>query len=63
MRTCHRFSQIRQEFEQEIGFLANHSELHVGRPAAKISAKHAMSTKQHMAKALSRHIVRCPECG
>ncbi|MFI5795962.1 hypothetical protein [Streptomyces sp. NPDC051677] len=63
MRTCHRFSQIRQEFEQEIGFLGNHSELHAGRPAAKASAKHALSAKQRMAKALSRHVVRCPECG
>ncbi|NGO46201.1 hypothetical protein [Streptomyces ureilyticus] len=63
MKTCRRFTTIRQEFEREIGFLSAHSERHAGRPAAKSSAKHALSAKQHMAKALSRHVGRCPECG
>ncbi|GGS93240.1 hypothetical protein [Streptomyces chromofuscus] len=63
MKTCRRFATIRQEFEREIGFLSAHSERHAGRPAAKSSAKHALSAKQQMAKALSRHVGRCPECG
>ncbi|WSQ12947.1 hypothetical protein OG604_37185 [Streptomyces sp. NBC_01231] len=63
MKTCRRFTTIRQEFEREIGFMDAHSERHAGRPAAKASAKHALSAKQQMAKALSGHVGRCPECG
>ncbi|GGR35444.1 hypothetical protein [Streptomyces aurantiogriseus] len=63
MKTCRRFTTIRKEFEREIGFLSAHSTRHAGRPAAKASAKHALSAKQQMAKALSQHVGRCPECG
>ncbi|MGX4693775.1 hypothetical protein [Streptomyces sp. JNUCC 63] len=63
MKTCRRFARIRRDFEREIGFLSAHSERHAGRPAAKTSAKRALSAKQQMAKALSRHVGHCPECG
>lgn len=63
MKTCHRFSTIRAEYERDITFLAAHSARHTGRPVAKISAKNAVSTKQQMARALTRHVNRCPECG
>ncbi|MFI9755779.1 hypothetical protein [Streptomyces collinus] len=63
MRVCRRFTTIRDEFEREIDFLRSHSERHAGRPAAKASAYYARSAKGQMAKALSRHVGRCPECG
>ncbi len=63
MKTCHRFETLREEYEREIGFLNAHSERHAGRPSAKSSAKHAASTKALMARALSTHVSRCPECG
>ncbi|MFJ4828768.1 hypothetical protein ACIP79_02340 [Streptomyces sp. NPDC088747] len=63
MKTCHQFDTVRGEYEREIGFLLAHSHRHEGRPAAKASAKQAASTKQRMARALSSHVGRCPECG
>ncbi len=63
MKTCHRFATIREGYEREIGFLSAHSERHAGRPAAKTSAKNAISAKVRMAQTLSRHVGRCPECG
>ncbi|MFD3580948.1 hypothetical protein [Streptomyces sp. NPDC058683] len=63
MKTCHQFDTVRAEYEREIGFLVAHSQRHEGRPAAKSSAKTAASTKQRMARTLSSHVSRCPECG
>jgi hypothetical protein len=63
VKTCHQFDTVRAEYEREIGFLLAHSERHEGSPAAKSSAKRAVSTKQRMARALSSHVGRCPECG
>ncbi|MBV9024177.1 MAG: hypothetical protein JO362_10380 [Streptomycetaceae bacterium] len=63
MKTCRRFTRIKADFEQDIRFLRNYSECHQGTAAAKASAKNAHSTKQRMAKALSRHFEKCPECG
>lgn len=40
-----------------------HSKRYEGSPAAKSSAKQAASAKQRMARALSGHVGRCPECG
>ncbi|MFP8903880.1 hypothetical protein [Streptomyces atacamensis] len=63
MKTCRRFTTIRKEYEREITFLSSHSERHAGKPSAKSSAKHAASTKARMARALTGHVGRCPECG
>lgn len=63
MRTCHRFDTVRTQYEREISFMLAHSQRHAGRPAARSSAKQAASAKQRMARALSSHILRCPECG
>lgn len=63
MKTCPRFATIRAEYEQDIGFLSAHSERHAGRPSAKSSAKHATAARARMARALSGHVGRCPECG
>ncbi|MFJ7997532.1 hypothetical protein ACIQ7D_10355 [Streptomyces sp. NPDC096310] len=63
MKTCRRFAVIRREFEREITFLTAHSARHAGRPTAKSSAKYAISAKHRMARALSGHVGRCPECG
>ncbi|MEE1797356.1 hypothetical protein PUR57_01395 [Streptomyces sp. JV176] len=63
MKTCRRFTVIRSDFEREIRILTAHSARHAGRPAAKSSAKYAISAKQQMARALSGHVGRCPECG
>ncbi|MFD5163469.1 hypothetical protein ACFWMJ_36380 [Streptomyces hawaiiensis] len=63
MKTCHQFDTVRAEYEREINFMLAHSQRHAGRPAAKSSAKQASSTKQRMARALSSHVGRCPECG
>ncbi|WP_432104097.1 hypothetical protein [Streptomyces sp. bgisy091] len=63
MKTCHQFNTVRKEYEREIGYMLAHSERHAGRAAAKSSAKQAASAKQRMARALSSHICRCPECG
>ena len=63
MKTCNQFKIVRADYEREIGFMIAHSERHEGRPAAKSSAKQAASTKQRMARALTSHVERCPECG
>ncbi|MFD6989360.1 hypothetical protein [Streptomyces sp. NPDC059943] len=63
MKTCHQFAVVRKDYERDIGYLTAHSERHVGRPSAKSSAKNAIAAKQRMARALSRHLSRCPECG
>jgi hypothetical protein len=63
MKTCHQFKTVRAEYEREISYMIAHSEQHQGRSAAKSSAKHAASTKARMARALSSHVERCPECG
>ncbi|MFE2938511.1 hypothetical protein ACFXP3_39670 [Streptomyces sp. NPDC059096] len=63
MKTCRRFTLIHRQFEQEIRYLTAHSARHAGRPAAKSSATYAISAKQRMARALSGHVGRCPECG
>ncbi|MFF9016629.1 hypothetical protein ACF09C_27115 [Streptomyces sp. NPDC014870] len=63
MKTCHYFTTIRTQYEREIGFMLAHSKRYEGKPAAKSSAKQAASTKQRMARALSSHVGRCPECG
>ncbi|NIY65539.1 hypothetical protein [Streptomyces malaysiensis] len=63
MKTCHQFAALREEYEREIGYLSAHSQRHAGRPSAKASAKHATTTKARMARALSGHVGRCPECG
>ncbi|MFD6437231.1 hypothetical protein [Streptomyces venezuelae] len=63
MKTCHKFNTVRGEYEREIGYMVAHSQRHEGRSAAKSSAKQAASAKQRMARALSTHVGRCPECG
>ncbi|MER7312670.1 hypothetical protein [Streptomyces halstedii] len=63
MKTCRRFSTVRAEYEREIRYMVAHSERYAGKPAAKSSAKQATSAKQRMARALSSHVGRCPECG
>ncbi|MFK0099018.1 hypothetical protein [Streptomyces sp. NPDC091040] len=63
MKTCTRFNTVRAQFEREIGFMLARSERHAGKPAAKSSAYQAASAKQRMARALSTHVGRCPECG
>jgi hypothetical protein len=63
MKTCSRFASIRSGFEREVHFLRSHSERYEDTAPARASANIAASTKQRMAKALSRHFERCPECG
>ena len=63
MKTCHQFASLREEYEREIGYMIAHSKRHAGRPAAKSSAKQAASAKARMARALTSHVGRCPECG
>lgn len=63
MKTCAQFAAVRKEYERDISYLTAHSVRHKGRPSAKSSAKNAISAKQRMARALSRHLSRCPECG
>ncbi|MET9566816.1 hypothetical protein ABZY07_42080 [Streptomyces tauricus] len=63
MKTCRRFKTVRARYEREIRFTLAHSDRHKGEPAAKLSTKRAVSTKQQMARALSHHVERCPECG
>ncbi|MBP5935383.1 hypothetical protein [Streptomyces acidiscabies] len=63
MTTCRKFDCLRAEYEREIGFLLAHSRRHEGRPSAKSSAKQAAAAKARMARALTTHIGRCPECG
>ncbi|MFI1886026.1 hypothetical protein [Streptomyces jumonjinensis] len=63
MKTCPRFTRIKTGYEQDITYLRNHSERHEGKPSARVSAKHALGAKRAMARALTRHYERCPECG
>ncbi|MGW4345263.1 hypothetical protein ACWEL8_09320 [Streptomyces sp. NPDC004690] len=63
MKTCQRFTALRSEYEREIGYLSAHSERHVGKPSAKASATYAASARARMARALTTHVGRCPECG
>ncbi|MEU2466721.1 hypothetical protein ABZ580_21195 [Streptomyces sp. NPDC012486] len=63
MKTCRQFNTVRGEYEREIGYMLAHSQRYEGRPAAKSSAKQAASAKQRMARALSSHVARCPDCG
>ncbi|MGZ2361657.1 hypothetical protein LRE75_34100 [Streptomyces sp. 372A] len=63
MKTCRRFSTVREEFEREISFMLAHSQRYEGRPSAKSSATRATFAKQQMARALSTHVGSCPECG
>ncbi|MFJ6017591.1 hypothetical protein [Streptomyces sp. NPDC092952] len=63
MKTCHQFNIVRAEYEREIGFMLAHSARHAGSRAAKSSATRAASAKRRMARTLSSHVERCPECG
>ncbi|KMS76982.1 hypothetical protein ACM01_03990 [Streptomyces viridochromogenes] len=63
MKTCHRFDTIKAGFERDVRFLRGHAERHRGSAPAKTSAKNAFSVKRNMARALNRHLDRCPECG
>ncbi|MEU8482337.1 hypothetical protein [Streptomyces sp. NPDC048641] len=63
MKTCHRFDRIKAGFETDVRFLRGHAERHLGSPAAKTSAKNAVSVKRNMARALNTHLARCRECG
>lgn len=63
MKTCQRFASIKSGFEQDIRFLRGHAERYQGSAPAKTSAKNAISVKRNMARALNRHLDRCPECG
>ncbi|MEU3553337.1 hypothetical protein [Streptomyces fragilis] len=63
MKTCPRFTRIRAGFEREIAYLSAHSQRHTDSPAAKTSAKQALSLKQRMSRALCRHVEHCLECG
>ncbi|MGW2917715.1 hypothetical protein ACWDBF_07605 [Streptomyces angustmyceticus] len=63
MKTCHRFTSIKADFEQDIRFLCGHAERRQGAASAKTSWKNAVSVKRNMARALNRHLERCPECG
>ncbi|MFC9131944.1 hypothetical protein ACFT4A_34620 [Streptomyces sp. NPDC057099] len=63
MKTCPQFDAVRAEYEREVGYLQAHSTRHEGRPAAKSSARQAVAAKQRMARALTGHVGRCPQCG
>ncbi|BBC30736.1 uncharacterized protein SGFS_020300 [Streptomyces graminofaciens] len=63
MKTCPRMSRIRSDFEKDIRFLTVYAERKAGTPPAKTSAKQAITVKRNMARAMSRHFARCPECG
>ncbi|MEU6148066.1 hypothetical protein ABZ848_47995 [Streptomyces sp. NPDC047081] len=63
MKTCQRFAHIKSGFERDIRRLRGHAEGHQGSGSAKTSAKNAFSLKRNMARALNRHLDRCPECG
>ncbi|QYX76486.1 hypothetical protein K1J60_08155 [Streptomyces akebiae] len=63
MRTCPRMSHIKSDFEKDIRFLTAYAERKAGTPSAKTSAKQAITLKGNMARAMSRHFARCPECG
>ncbi|WP_367435160.1 hypothetical protein [Streptomyces celluloflavus] len=63
MKTCPRFARIKSGYEQDIRFLCSYAERHRGTGPAKASEKNAFTVKRSMARALNRHIDRCPECG
>ncbi|MGW7007571.1 hypothetical protein ACWGCW_33410 [Streptomyces sp. NPDC054933] len=63
MKTCRQFAITRKGYEREIRFLSAHSERHAGKPSGKASAKRAIAARAQMARALSGHVGRCPECG
>ncbi|MFK0143395.1 hypothetical protein [Streptomyces murinus] len=63
MKTCRKFEKVRAEYEREIGFMLARSRRYGGKSAAKSSERQAVATKQRMARALSHHAGRCPECG
>ncbi|MFJ9034526.1 hypothetical protein ACIRQP_40015 [Streptomyces sp. NPDC102274] len=63
MKTCQRFARIRYGFEQDIRFLTDYAERKAGTAPAKSSKKHAYTVRRNMARALSKHYERCPECG
>ncbi|ULR53947.1 MULTISPECIES: hypothetical protein [Streptomyces] len=56
-------SHIKSDFEKDIRFLTAYAERKAGTPSAKTSAKQAITLKGNMARAMSRHFARCPECG
>ncbi|MEU9397681.1 hypothetical protein AB0D86_47900 [Streptomyces sp. NPDC048324] len=56
-------SSIRSDFERDIRFLTAYAVRNAGTPRAKTSAKQAITVKRNMARAMSRHFARCPECG
>ncbi len=63
MKTCTRFKRIKSGYERDITYLRNHSQRSAGTTAAKTSATNALAMKSLMAKALGRHLGRCPICG
>ncbi|MEU8787591.1 hypothetical protein [Streptomyces sp. NPDC048637] len=63
MKTCHRFTSIKSGFEQDVRVLRGHAKRHQGSASAKTSTTTAASLKRNMARALNRHLERCPECG
>ncbi|RSO07009.1 hypothetical protein DMH18_26590 [Streptomyces sp. WAC 06783] len=63
MKTCRRFERIKSGFEQDIRFMLNHAERYWGTTSAKVSQTSALGARHRMAKALSRHVQRCRECG
>ncbi|GLW02530.1 MULTISPECIES: hypothetical protein [Streptomyces] len=63
MKTCPKFTRIKAGFETEMGLMASHSARHAGTRPGKASAMMAAGSKQRMARALTQHYARCPECG
>ncbi|MFF0740548.1 hypothetical protein ACFYVL_09110 [Streptomyces sp. NPDC004111] len=63
MNTCRRFKAVRDEYVREIGYMAAHAARYADKPSGKSSAKQADSAKARMARALTNHVGRCPECG
>ncbi|WP_129287534.1 hypothetical protein [Streptomyces sp. GZWMJZ-114] len=59
---CRRFDTLRAEFEREIAYFSGHSARNRGTSAGKASATHAIDARRNMARALSTHTERCPEC-
>ncbi|NNN34655.1 hypothetical protein HLK59_30710 [Streptomyces sp. S3(2020)] len=63
MKNCQRFARIKSGFEQDIRLQRGHAERYQGSVSAKTSARNAFSLTRNMARALNRHLNRCPECG
>ncbi|NEB01916.1 hypothetical protein [Streptomyces sp. SID13726] len=63
MKHCQRFAHIKSDFEQDIRLQRSHAERYQGTASAKTSARTAVSLTRNMARALNRHLDRCPECG